>query len=136
MTSQLVRELENGRVLRLLTKLAVIMERPDISITVNTRSNPALLNQPSAAWSETGERYYLKLFRDYVFHQVDAEGRPVVDLGHILTCLNKVDAGIDEKIQLVSRDEESLFIVSYKEVKRGIESAWLEILKASNSQRR
>lgn len=136
MTAQLSRELENGRVLRLLTKLAVILERPDISITGNTRGNPALLNQPSAAWSETGERYYLKLFRDYVFHQIDAEGRPVIDLGHILTCLNKVDAGIDEKIQLISRDEESLFVVSYKEVKRGIESAWMEILKASNTARR
>ncbi|KAF2216333.1 hypothetical protein CERZMDRAFT_33128 [Cercospora zeae-maydis SCOH1-5] len=135
-TSQLARELENGRVVRLLTKLAVILERPDISITSNTRGNPALLNQPSASWSETGERYYLKLFRDYVFHQVDAEGRPVLDLGHILTCLNKVDAGIDEKIQLVSRDEESVFIVSYKEVKRGIENAWMELLKASNPARR
>ncbi|KAI5367869.1 Putative protein kinase-like domain superfamily, PAN2-PAN3 deadenylation complex subunit PAN3 [Septoria linicola] len=135
-TSQLARELENGRVVRLLTKLAIILERPDISIAGNTRGNPALLNQPSAAWSETGERYYLKLFRDYVFHQIDAEGRPVLDLGHILTCLNKVDAGIDEKIQLISRDEESIFIVSYKEVKRGIEGAWMELLKASNPARR
>ncbi|KAM3422843.1 PAN2-PAN3 deadenylation complex subunit PAN3 [Cercospora zeina] len=135
-TSQLVRELENGRVVRLLTKLAVILERPDISLTSNARGNSALLNQPSASWSETGERYYLKLFRDFVFHQVDAEGRPVLDLGHMLTCLNKVDAGIDEKIQLVSRDEESVFIVSYKEVKRGIENAWMELLKASNPARR
>lgn len=25
-----------------------------------------------------------------MFHQVDEEGRPVVDLGHVLMCLNKV----------------------------------------------
>ncbi|KAF2162145.1 hypothetical protein M409DRAFT_69355 [Zasmidium cellare ATCC 36951] len=120
LTSDLMRELENGRLVRLLTKLNVILERPDTG----------------TAWSETGERYYLKLFRDYVFHQVDQDGRPVLDLGHIVTCLNKLDAGIDEKIQLVSRDEQSLFITSYKEVKRGFEAAWAEISKASNPSRR
>lgn len=42
-------------------------------------------------WSETGDRYLIKLFRDYVFHQVDEMGRPVVDMVHVLTCLNKVN---------------------------------------------
>lgn len=134
-TSNLMRELENGRLVRLLAKLNVILERPDTSSSPNANT-PAGLNQPSAAWSETGERYYLKLFRDYVFHQVDQEGRPVLDLGHIVTCLNKLDAGIDEKIQLISRDEQSCFITSYKEVKRGLEAAWAEISKASNPSRR
>ena len=41
-------------------------------------------------WSETGERYIIKLFRDYVFHQVDERGNPLVNLSHVLTCLNKV----------------------------------------------
>jgi PAB-dependent poly(A)-specific ribonuclease subunit 3 len=41
-------------------------------------------------WSETGDRYIIKLFRDYVFHQVDESGNPVVNLSHVLTCLNKV----------------------------------------------
>lgn len=41
-------------------------------------------------WSETGDRYFLKLFRDYVFHQVDGENRPVLDIGHVIQCLNKV----------------------------------------------
>jgi PAB-dependent poly(A)-specific ribonuclease subunit 3 len=136
LTTNLMQELENGRLVRLLTKLNVILERPDTTSTPTATSNPALLNQPSAAWSETGERYYLKLFRDYVFHQVDHEGRPVLDLGHIITCLNKLDAGIDEKFQLISRDEQSIFITSYKEVKRGFEAAWAEISKASNPARR
>lgn len=135
LNSNLMRELENGRLVRLLTKLNVILERPDTGSSPNA-TPPASLNQPSAAWSETGERYYLKLFRDYVFHQVDQDGRPVMDLGHIITCLNKLDAGIDEKIQLVSRDEQSCFITSYKEVKRGFEAAWAEISKASNPSRR
>jgi Lon protease-like protein len=41
-------------------------------------------------WSETGNRYILQLFRDYVYHQIDEEGNPVVDLGHIVHSLNKV----------------------------------------------
>jgi len=45
-------------------------------------------------WSETGDRYIVKLFRDYVFHQVDEMGNPVLDLSHVLTCLNKVLAPI------------------------------------------
>ena len=42
------------------------------------------------SWSETGDRYLLKLFRDYVFHQTDERGRPWIDMAHIVACLNKV----------------------------------------------
>lgn len=136
LTTNLMRELENARLVRLLAKMNVILERPDTGSTPIATTNLALLNQPSASWSETNERYYLKLFRDFVFHQVDHEGRPVLDLGHIITCLNKLDAGIDERIQLVSRDEQNVFITSYKEVKRGFESAWADISKASTPARR
>ena len=41
-------------------------------------------------WSEMGDRYVIKLFRDYVFHQVDEDGNPLIDLGHVVSCLNKV----------------------------------------------
>lgn len=136
LANNLMRELENGRLVRLLTKLNVILERPESSTAPGSSTNPTLLNQPSSAWSETGERYPLKLFRDYVFHQVDHEGRPVLDLGHIITCLNKLDAGVDEKLQLVSRDEQNIFVMSYREVKRSFESAWTEISKASSAGRR
>lgn len=43
-----------------------------------------------ASWAETGDRYMLKLFRDYVFHQVDDSGAPYIDMAHITQCLNKV----------------------------------------------
>ena len=69
-------ELENGRLVRLLCKFGFINERPEFA--------------RDARWSETGDRYIIKLFRDYVFHQVDEHGRPVVNLSHVLTCLNKV----------------------------------------------
>lgn len=115
LTSDLSRELENGRLARLMTKLNFINERPEYD------------HDPQ--WSESGGRYFLKIFRDYVFHQVDAQGEPVVDLGHVLTCLNKLDAGTEEKIMLVSRDEQSCFVVSYKDLKKALESSFQALLK-------
>ncbi|KAJ5207952.1 Zinc finger CCCH-type [Penicillium cf. viridicatum] len=115
LNSDLGRELENGRIVRLMGKLGLINERPEYEL--------------DQRWSESGERYFLKLFRDYVFHSVDSQGDAVVDLGHVLTCLNKLDAGTDEKIHLVSRDEQSSFIVSYKEVKKALESSFQALMK-------
>ncbi|KAI9814241.1 MAG: PAB-dependent poly(A)-specific ribonuclease subunit 3 [Pycnora praestabilis] len=116
LNTELNRELENARILRLMTKLNFINERPEF--------------EHDRQWSETGERYFLKLFRDFVFHQVDAQGAPVVDLAHVLTCLAKLDAGIEERLTLVSRDEQNCFVVSYKEVKRGVENAFSELMKS------
>ncbi|KAA8900334.1 hypothetical protein FN846DRAFT_909312 [Sphaerosporella brunnea] len=113
--SELMRELENGRIVRLLSKLGFINERPEFD------------HDPR--WSETGDRYYIKLFRDYVFHSVDENGQPVVDIGHVMTCLNKLDAGVDEKIMLVSRDSLNCFVVTYKDLKRNIESTFQELTK-------
>ena len=113
LTSQLAREVENARLFRLMTKLNFINERPEY--------------MNDQAWSENGERYFLKLFRDSVFHQVDAQNRPIVDLAHVILTLNKLDAGTDEKVTLVSRDEQSVFVVSYRELKKGVESAFQEL---------
>ena len=41
-------------------------------------------------WSETGDRYLLKLFRDYVFHQVTETGAAWIDFAQIVSTLNKV----------------------------------------------
>lgn len=76
MEQELTKEYENGRLFRLLVKLAFINERPEFEM------------DPS--WSETGDRYLLKLFRDFVFHQVYEDGTPVIDFGHVVECLNKV----------------------------------------------
>ncbi|KAJ3192239.1 PAB-dependent poly(A)-specific ribonuclease subunit 3 [Irineochytrium annulatum] len=80
------------------------------------------------SWSETGDRYLLKLFRDYVFHQVDENGKAVVDLVHSLTCLNKLEVGLDEKIMLTSRDDQSCLIVSYKDLKQCLNSSFQSLL--------
>ena len=113
--SDFSREVENGRLFRLLAKLSFVTDTPGI--------------ENDSQWAESGERFFLTLFRDFVFHQVDAQNHPVVDLGHVLTCLNKLDAGSDERITLISRDEQSCFVVSYKELKKGVESAFQDLTK-------
>lgn len=118
--NHLGRELENGRLVRLLAKLGTINERPEYDGDPN--------------WSETDHRYTLKLFRDYVFHQVDAQGNPVLDLGHIISCLNKLDAGTEEKIYLTSRDHQSTFLVTYRELKKQVLSAFLDLQKGNTKQ--
>lgn len=50
------------------------------------------------AWSETGDRYMLKLFRDHLFHSVTADGRPWLNHAHIIQTLNKLDAGTVERV--------------------------------------
>ncbi|KAI9143254.1 hypothetical protein BKA69DRAFT_1133639 [Paraphysoderma sedebokerense] len=115
--SELSKELENGRIARLLCKMGFINERPEFDM--DTR------------WSETGDRYLIKLFRDYVFHQVDENGNPVLNMAHVLSCLNKVDVGIDERVMLMSRDERNCLIVSYKELKQCLEGAFSELLRST-----
>lgn len=111
--NSLMKELENGRLVRLLCKFGFINERAEFD------------HDPR--WAETGDRYVIKLFRDHVFHAVDEAGRPVVDLSHILTNLNKLDAGVDEKIMLTSRDEHSCLVVSYREIKNCVENAFQDL---------
>jgi PAB-dependent poly(A)-specific ribonuclease subunit 3 len=128
--NNLGRELESSRLVRLLVKLNFINERPELDASLAASSGGS---NPSSSWAETGERYYLKLFRDYVFHQVDANGHPVTNLAHVLDCLNKLDAGSEEKIALISRDEQNVLVVSYRELKRGVESAFQDLIKAGRS---
>lgn len=114
----LSKELENGRLVRLLCKMGFINERPEYD------------HDPQ--WSSTGERYLISLFRDHVFHsvtngmddhhQAHLHGhhhgplKPVIDLSHVLSNLNRLDAGSEDKLTLTSRDEQSCLVVSYKEV--------------------
>merc|ERR1711865_632763 len=76
-------EYESGRALRLLLKLGFVNERPE--------------NGGNRRWSQSGDCYVLTLFRDYVFHQADGAGQPIMNLGHVITALNKLDAADEEK---------------------------------------
>lgn len=119
--ANLFREVENGRIARLMMKLATVNERHEFD--------------GDRSWSENGERYMLKLFRDYVFHQVDGNGNPVLDMGHMLRCLNKLDAGTDERVCLTSRDEQTSFLVSYKELKKHLGNSFGELVKGTKQGR-
>lgn len=50
-----------------------------------------------------------------------------MDLGHVITALNKLDAAEEEKIVLASRDGKSLMVVTYADVARCLESAYHEL---------
>ncbi|KAK6627609.1 hypothetical protein RUM44_010087 [Polyplax serrata] len=120
MENELSKEIDNGRLCRLLAKLGTINERPELNL------------DPS--WSETGDRYMLKLFRDYVFHQVTEDGRPWLEMSHIVQCLNKLDSGSLEKICLMSRDEQSVLVVSYEELKHCLEQSFNEVVTSASEK--
>lgn len=63
-------------------------------------------------WAETGDRYMLKLFRDYVFHQVTEDGRPWLDMSHVVQCLNKLDAGASEKVNVCLTWNSVIYLLS------------------------
>lgn len=72
----LTREMENGRLFRLVSKLAFVTDRPSSDV--------------GAASGDTGNSYLLQLFRDFVFHQGERDAGRVIDWGHIVENLNKV----------------------------------------------
>ena len=115
LTYHLNRELENSRLVRLVTKLNTILERPE--------------NERDRNWSEQGKYFPLLLARDYIFHPVDAQGRPLLDLGHVIGCLNKLDVGLEERVLMVGRDEETQIVASWREIKGLVEAAWTEIMR-------
>jgi len=113
----LYKELQNGRLLKLLVKLGMINERPDDSTSMQ--------------WADSGDKYLMQLFRDFVFHQKTPEGKPNLDFGHVLESLNKLDSGINESMMLSSRDEKSVLVVSYADMKQAIRSAYDQLYKKS-----
>lgn len=74
-----------------------------------------------------GDRYLIKLFKDFIFHQVNEAGGPLLDWGHVIEALNKLDLGVNEKIMLLSRDEMSMLLVSYADVKQCINMSYKEL---------
>jgi len=116
----LAKEAQNGRIARLLMKLGFINERPEYN--------------KNSSWSETGDRYLLKLFRDYVFHQQRDDGSPNVSLHHVVDCLNKLDAGVPERVCLKGQgDRDTLLVIRYSDLKRCMNEAFTELSQPHNS---
>ncbi|KAF7457520.1 Ser/Thr protein kinase [Cryptosporidium felis] len=113
------KEIDNGRLFRLLTKINTIADRTQLNAIHK--------------WNETGDRYICKLFREYLFQQTDSQGRPVIDMGHILDSLAKVDVGTSETITLMSSDGSSIILVSFADIKQSIEKSFCEIVAATTS---
>ncbi len=147
MSMEMMKEIENGRIARFLVKLnmvrVAVVLRVSLLLLTAIPSSPRPL-VPSVfqvvergqlngdqRWSETGDRYLLKLFRDFVFHQVDELGNPVNDWGLVVEAINKADAGLEEKIILLSRDGKSMLVVSYADVQRCLVMAYNEIAQAA-----
>jgi len=120
MEVELQRDIESARMFRLLTKLGTVVDRTELNM--------------DTSWAETGDRYMLKLFRDYVFHQVMEDGRPFLDMAHVISCLNRLDAGVPDKVCLMSRDEQNVLVVSYSELKNCLEQSYGEVLSAATSK--
>lgn len=110
--NELSKEMENGRLFRLLVKLGSINERPEYNFYLlislffcfffHCIYYFVFRFNLDPAWSETGDRYMLKLFRDYLFHQVNEEGRPWLDMSHIIQTLNKLDSGSSDTVNYTS----------------------------------
>ncbi|CAH1776344.1 unnamed protein product [Owenia fusiformis] len=117
--NEVAKQVESDRLFRLVCKMGVMNERPEYNM--------------DPGWSETGDRYMLKLFRDFLFHQVDENGAPWIDMAHIIQCMNKLDSGSPEKLTLMSRDEQSVIVVSYAELKRCFEMSFSELISPGHT---
>lgn len=115
--TELKKELENGRLFRLLCKINAVLDRPEHVL------------DPS--WFETGERYMLKLFRNFLFHKIDELNMPWIDLPHIIQSLNKLDVGSKERVVLSSPNEQSVIICEYKEIKVSFDKCYNELFRTA-----
>ncbi len=53
----------------------------------------------------------------------------------MVECLSKLDAGVPEKLLMMSRDEKSMLVVSYADIKKCVEAAYNELRTASMAAR-
>lgn len=60
----------------------------------------------------------LKLFRDYLFHQSSLDGTPLIDMGHVVASLNKLDTADREQILLSSRNGQDILVASFFDINR------------------
>lgn len=117
--AELSKEIESARLFRVLTKLSTVVDRAELN--------------GDFGWAEYGDRYMLKLFRDYVFHQIMEDTRPWLDMAHVVSCLNRLDAGVSDKVCLMSRDEQNVLVVSYGELRQCLEQSFSECVHAARS---
>ena len=57
----------------------------------------------------------------------------MMDLGHVVSALNKLDTADDEKIVLTSRDGKSMLVVSFADVARCLDNAYAELCAGASN---
>ncbi len=58
------------------------------------------------------------------------DSRPWLDMAHVVACLNRLDAGVPDRVCLMSRDEQNVLVVSYAELKQCLEQSFHECIHA------
>ncbi|KAL0477252.1 PAB-dependent poly(A)-specific ribonuclease subunit 3 [Acrasis kona] len=110
---ELTKELDNGRLFKLLSKIDYVAQHVDKLCTP--------VHNGSSTITKTDSQV-LTLFRDYLFHQTPP------DFGLIVDTLNKLEVGSTEQILLMSRDEQTLLVVEYKDIKRCIAAGFNRLI--------
>ena len=54
-------------------------------------------------------------------------------MAHVISCLNKFDAGVADKICLMSRDEQNVLVVAYSELKHCLEQSYAECVQTAKA---
>ena len=123
--NELTKECENGRLLRLLTKLSHVSERQELGDDIT--------------WGHNQDRHLLRLYRDSVFHANDEFGNAVVDFAQVTASLNRLDVGHQGKTVLSASSPETrgeLLLVSYKEIRDVLERSFAELVASQESHLR
>ena len=69
-------------------------------------------------------------FFKIILFQIMEDGRPWLDMAHVVACLNKLDSGVSDKVCLMSRDEQNVLVVSYSELKQCLDQSFSECIHA------
>jgi PAB-dependent poly(A)-specific ribonuclease subunit 3 len=123
---ELEKEIENGRLFRLMCKLGSVNERPHLSGSVGSNHDQS--------WAESGDRFLIRMFRTYLFRQVH-DGQSWLELSHICGALNKLDVGSEEKLMLHSQDEQNVILVTYKDLKKALNKCFTDLYRNNKDQR-
>lgn len=115
--SQCNKEVHNGRLMRLMIKMNFVLES---------------LNDVQE-YSADSQRYALRLFNQFLFNQVDEQNRVHVDWSHVFHCLNKLDCGSEETIQLIGNDGNTILVISYADIRGMLENVFEHLQQMSQA---
>jgi len=118
--SELGKESENGRLLRLLFKLNLVADR-------------AMLDGDDS-WGTSSDRQLIRYFRESLTNQTNENGAAVLDLSSLVSSLNKLDMGVDGQVLLSSPHDGALLLVAYSDIKSVLERSFDELAGSQGHQ--